>query len=708
MSRFLKWIGLGALAFILVLLGLVILTPKWLPGLAEIKTRTVLEEHGFRDADLSFRNFGFSGIDLELKALSRDGITVENGTIELDYSIDSLRRREVESLIVSDLDLFLDLPQLIESMTAASEPQPLTASESKGKGLDVPLKWFALEDAAVTLQAQEWSKALAAKANFDRGRPSLFFLETQDASDSLVVSGEFDQSSFGGEATFKLDSLNPLTWLELAERLELFETPKALELSTGAFGLEGAFRLNEKSLENWTALGTLALPKVKFEKIAFNSELMSFGGRGAAGELEKVWFGLFGTSLSMNEATLSVSEATLETLNANQIYAKLTGLTFNGDMAEFGLGQSGFDGGSVGVLVKGPWAEMRYPLDWGQISAKLLMPEAPITLFTEQGSVTGDLDMEASISEDLKHLAWRTSLGNAEISHSAATFIADRLSLTIEGAMLDALSASIELNNGQVTWAEGAGTLNQLEGKIAVDSLKPLHLSEPQVMTFTELRQGEVAISDGALTFTYQPGGDGEPNAIKASLGGDFAGGSLFGEVTTVLSESLNAETKLVLEDLELETLADYFPEFDGKIQGRVSGELPLRLEGKRLIIQPGFLEMKPGETGTFKYTRVGWLTQDPNLNPEAYVEGKDLISLMKEPNGAAILTELAMRDLKMTAFRLDVLKPDSGDRRVTIHIEGDGLVKGVTVPVIQDIRIGGDVKETINMVLKLQEKIAF
>ncbi|WOO42865.1 intermembrane phospholipid transport protein YdbH family protein [Rubellicoccus peritrichatus] len=709
MRRFFRWIIIGLSGLILILLGLVVLVPTWLPWLAEVKVNNLLKEKGATLAELKFHQFDLSGINLEIEALSKEGITFDEGIVELDYSIDSVLRREVESLVLSDLDVSVDLPLLLDSRPVASTVDSARVEDSGIDNFTMPMKWFALEDATLTLEAGDWSKALSLQANLDRGHPSLFFFEGKDDSDGLVVSGEVDQSVLSGEATFKLDSENPVFWLELVDQLGLYRKPKGLEVVTGALGLEGAVRIKEKLPEQWTALGSLALPDIKFNNAELTAELTNFGGRGNAGQFEKVWFGLFDASLSYDGYVASLSEMTLETLDLNQTYAKLTGLELSGSVPVFGLGDTSFEGGAIGTLVEGPWAQIQPPVDLDLFSVKLIMPAAPLMLFTEFGSITGNFEMEGEIgSGPSRDIDLSAVFSDVELSHSAASFSAQTFSLNATGKLEKQLSAVIELLNGKVVWAEGAGILSQIGGEIYIDSLTPLALLEPQVLTFSELRQGEVVISDGSISIAYQADPDDAIGTMMATLGGDFAGGRLLAEVLVTASESLNVEAKLVFDDIELETLAAYFPEFNGRIQGKVSGELPVRLEGNRLIVQPGFLEMKPGQTGTFQYTRVGWLTQDPGLDPEAYVEGKDLLSLMKEPNGAAILTELAMRDLRMTAFRMDVMKPDTGDRRVIIRIEGDGEVKEVTVPVIQDIRVGGDVKETINVLLKLKEKIAF
>jgi hypothetical protein len=157
---------------------------------------------------------------------------------------------------------------------------------------------------------------------------------------------------------------------------------------------------------------------------------------------------------------------------------------------------------------------------------------------------------------------------------------------------------------------------------------------------------------------------------------------------------------------VELSELAALFPQFEGQIDGVASGELALRLEGKRIIFQPGGVQLVADTTGRFQYLRQGWLTQNPKLNPETFVAGRDILEIMRDPQGATTLTELALRDLDMSEFGLIVREARSGVPVIEARIKGSRTIKGITVPVVLEVPIRGDIEETLNAVFEFNAQM--
>jgi hypothetical protein len=188
---------------------------------------------------------------------------------------------------------------------------------------------------------------------------------------------------------------------------------------------------------------------------------------------------------------------------------------------------------------------------------------------------------------------------------------------------------------------------------------------------------------------------------VTRALGGDVQM-----EVDGRMDAPRELDIHMYLKQVELKQVAGLFPQFEGRIEGLASGELALRLEGDRVVLQPGSLELKPDTVGRFVYSRQGWLTQDPDLNPEAFVRDRDIVDIMKDSKGAQVITELAIRDLLMSEFRLDILNPNNADERAMARIEGHSMIKGVKVPVVLDVPIRGDLIETINAVLKFNSRL--
>ncbi|MFO8026034.1 MAG: hypothetical protein R6U56_00025, partial [Opitutales bacterium] len=183
-------------------------------------------------------------------------------------------------------------------------------------------------------------------------------------------------------------------------------------------------------------------------------------------------------------------------------------------------------------------------------------------------------------------------------------------------------------------------------------------------------------------------------------------GGKVRIRIDGQIADPLDLSVRVHLDSVQLEEIAGLFPQFEGRMEGAASGELALGLEGGQIVLQPGELQLEGDTTGRFEYLRQGWLTQDPDLDPEAFVAGRDIVEIMQDPQGATVLTELAMRDLKMSDFRLEVQTGPDGGQSVVAEVKGQRTIKGVTVPVVLDVPIRGDVKETINAVFEFNTRM--
>lgn len=310
--------------------------------------------------------------------------------------------------------------------------------------------------------------------------------------------------------------------------------------------------------------------------------------------------------------------------------------------------------------------------------------------------------MDADVSADVpRRLTLSADFLDSDLTASGMRLQTEHLKASIEGALPEALAATVKLSGGRLSWSEGAGVLKGLKGEVQLATLQPLTTKGSQELRFVSIEQGDFTTESGSMRFSYE-GGPKVENPLEL----EFSADALGGKVRTVAKGRVDAPRSLALrmymEKVDLAKVAALFPQFDGRIEGTASGEMALRLEDQRLVLQPGSLRLAPHTVGRFAYTQQGWLTQDSDLDPEAFVKDRDIVDIMKDSKGASVITELALRDLAMSEFTLKVLERDSGDERVMAQIKGHSMVKGVKVPVVLDVPIRGDVKETVNAVLKL------
>jgi len=316
--------------------------------------------------------------------------------------------------------------------------------------------------------------------------------------------------------------------------------------------------------------------------------------------------------------------------------------------------------------------------------------------FDESVALTKTVDQSIELS---------AVLANAHLSASAAELKSEKLAFSVSGHLPKSLRGMLSIQDGHLSWSGEAGVLTGLEGSVQLAALSPPRTDGGQTLQFKSIKQGSFTSGAGQVRFSYAETLHEEP-----PLSVEFEAPALGGNVRIVVRgrvfDSVSLSMRVYMEAVALTEVALIFPQFEGRIEGTASGVMEMGLENGRFILKPGSLQMTPDTVGRFEYKQQGWMTQDPNLNPEAFVKDLNIVEIMKNPKGASIITELALRDLTMSEFKLMVLDGDSGKRRALARIEGESTIKGVTIPVVLDVPIRGDLKETINAVLQFRSRM--
>lgn len=263
----------------------------------------------------------------------------------------------------------------------------------------------------------------------------------------------------------------------------------------------------------------------------------------------------------------------------------------------------------------------------------------------------------------------------------------------------------LRLERMDLDWTDGSGELSGLAANINLTGVMSARSDGGQEFSFERLRQGEINFVDGKGTLQLHGGGDTPSGVVEVRASG-FGGHAGIHTDFSTPGGALAALLAVSLERVELQQLAALFPAFDGSISGRVSGRLEFAWREGRLILRPGELAMVAGETGHFSFRRTGWLSGDTALDLDTLEQSREVHQILQLPVGAAILTEMALRNLTMEHFRLRIL-PAASDKPVLIDLTGYGKVRDTRVPVVLTIPVGGDLLETLEMVLALQDRLS-
>lgn len=648
-------------------------------------------------ADVRVEQLGLAESRIEVTEARIGAISIHDATVDVEYAVEQLRRQNVDEIMVRHPQVNVDLAALLSAEQQQKKDGPVAIPDT------FPLQQVTVENARIQLLKDGWEQTLDASARLTLQDRARFSMLVENDADRVSIDGVGNIKERTGQIRAKATFGELGSWLVLAKQLELPLPAEINAMTVSNIGLHTKARLENAALRDWHVDVSAKKLHAPAKGLLLDLEDAAVNASGVGLQPETIDAELRQGSAQYDQLKLNFSTLEIENDGNDALAAKLSGWSLKGKTSFAKLGKVSGSGGDLKARILGPWtnaAKGIRPADW---QVELESASAPFKFFSSLGSLTGDLALSASIwAGETRSVYGKVEVANAEGAFNGITLNSERLFSEIRGAWPGKLLARLQLPPSTLTWGEGAGKLEGLAGVLDSISLSPLAISTPQTLSFERCQQGKLTASEGRVQFTYRP--DSEP-ALTFELQAQALDGRLSVKIrgSPAAPKALNVEAHF--DQVSLESLASLFPKFDGRVTGAVSGRLAFRLEGQKTILKPGYLQLTPNSTGRFQYYKQGWLTQDPNLNPEEYVKGKDMLSLMKDGNAATIVTELAMRDLLMTSFRLDV--KESGEKQpVMIKLEGEGKVKEVTVPVILDIPVSGDVTETLNFALKLQSKM--
>jgi hypothetical protein len=244
----------------------------------------------------------------------------------------------------------------------------------------------------------------------------------------------------------------------------------------------------------------------------------------------------------------------------------------------------------------------------------------------------------------------------------------DSLAFTFDGSAYELNPAKItieQFENGSVSIDLNASTFSipdlplSIEGirsTITLSSLDPVVPAGSQELRFDAIRYGDLALLDVRLLFSLEANGTFALQDGNASL----FGGEVVFEPTRFKLEDKEKKLAIRLRDVDGSRVVALLKKFDGEVEGKFSGLIPLSNRDGAWDYVGGYLELNPGTPGRLRYRSDGILTSD--VQPGS-AEFKRLRQV-----------ELALKDLDVKRLRLDFLLED-GQRRIMGDVQGKSQI---------------------------------
>lgn len=704
MRRLLRSLLLLFLSLLLIV-GLAVGTfPWWGPGVLERGAAKVLRHNGFSEADVLLDAIGLSQSSLTLERLRYKGAGISNAGLLLGYDFSGLRKSELEAVTVTSPEIEIDLSD--DWSTANDESMQEEPSVPRQLPERFPINKVNLEDAALTLRGADWSRTVALGAGLS-GRKHLTGEATlQGEGIRLDARADMEWPEMSGRTNVSAKVDDPAEWVEFGQDRGWFSLPEGLGLRTGPFEIDAGAGFADQMLRDWNVelIGQAVAAAMGPSQISVGQVALT--GEGDGVEVEHFDLEVDAGTAAYHELSFAFEKLLASANIPEQFDLRLSGWELSGETDLGGFGAVVGSAGEVALSVEGAWQAWRPNFELKNLALRMRVAEAPLSVFTGLGSVSGNWRLDAELSAgEVRTISLSTGLLDASLTAAAVSLESERLSVSVHGTLPGSLGAEVGVKNGRVTWSDGGGLLTGLEGNFELASLQPIASKGQQTFQFASIEQGEFVSGSGDLLVSYTGDRDEGP-PLKLEITTTALGGAVRILVDGQVRGSPSLSIRVFLESVKLEEIAPLFPQFEGRIEGEASGELALRLEGTQIILLPGGIELVADTSGRFEYLQQGWLTQDPKLDPEAFVSERDVLEIMKDSRGAQVLTEVALRDLNMLEFNLKIEESATGDQSVIAKIRGNRILKGVTVPVVLDVPIRGDVKETINAIFEFNARM--
>jgi hypothetical protein len=242
--------------------------------------------------------------------------------------------------------------------------------------------------------------------------------------------------------------------------------------------------------------------------------------------------------------------------------------------------------------------------------------------------------------------------------------LVDSLAFTFDGSAYELNPAKVtieQFENGSVSIDLNASTFNvpdlsvKAEGirsTITLSSLDPVVSAGSQELRFDAIRYGELALLDVRLLFSLEANETFALHEGNASL----FGGEVVFEPTRFKLEDKEKKLAIRLRDVDGSRVVALLKKFDGEVEGKFSGLIPLSNRDGAWDYVGGYLELNPGMSGHLRYRSDGILTSDVQPGSAEFTRLRQV--------------ELALKDLDVKRLRLDFLLKD-GQRRILGDVQG-------------------------------------
>ncbi|MEM9157565.1 MAG: YdbH domain-containing protein [Verrucomicrobiota bacterium] len=178
-------------------------------------------------------------------------------------------------------------------------------------------------------------------------------------------------------------------------------------------------------------------------------------------------------------------------------------------------------------------------------------------------------------------------------------------------------------------------------------------------------------------------------------------GGGIFLKSSTLSIEPFSYVGSIAFDRLSLDDITSEMEFFRGEMTGRISGELPMRYAGGKLLLEEGYLSLPSGETALLRYNASDIFRSEASDEASGKKRLGDLLleKLEIDPEG---FVEDALANLSISDLQVQLFSRETPLTPIRIEFSGEATSGATKVPLHLQTNVNGTLEELFNFLLRL------
>lgn len=249
------------------------------------------------------------------------------------------------------------------------------------------------------------------------------------------------------------------------------------------------------------------------------------------------------------------------------------------------------------------------------------------------------------------------------------------------------------LTDGTLTFEDDGPVLEGLRGDIRLSSMKQKKTDGFHRVTAKKVKAFDMEMSNLRLDYQILPNGDIPLRNIALNA----LGGVVWVDPFVMPGGDDNYQFKIRMKKLDLAKLAKLFPDFNGSINGRIDGLLPMQYIGGEFRPVRGGMYLTPRSRAKLRYDAGNKFSGGLNPKGREYQQMK--------------MVEDSLKNLELKVLSIRLFDPKDKDKAVVLRLQGRAPTVPGSPPIILNVngfKPDDDTIDFFDLLLKHRDKLNF